>query len=87
MDPQHQSFQSDPKLVRVQITFDLTVQGERERPGFLRRDQSDGVGLLGEPNGRTMTGPELLTQRGLTVRGRKQAAAAIRFSWMMTAPS
>ena len=67
--------------------LDVAVQHQRNLAGFLGDHHGDGVVLLRQANRCAVTRPELAAQARVDVSGRKHAAAAIRSSCTMTAPS
>src|ERR1700722_8481154 len=48
-----------------QICLDRTRGSERNRSGFLRNDDHDGVAVLGNANGRSVARPQLLGNQGV----------------------
>ena len=59
---ENERLQADAQRVGVESTLDLTVDDDRDEAGFLRDDNRHRVVLFGEPDGRAMTGAELLAQ-------------------------
>ena len=74
-------------MVRGEVALEAAFNGQRDLAPLLGDDDRDGVVLLGQADGGAMPRPEVAAHLGLIVSGRKHAAAAMRFSCRITAPS